>query len=76
MCGIAGIHFKQAVHSSVLDQAAAHFARSLKHRGPDAFGAHRTDRAVYAHDRFDTEPYAPETNGHAHLLALSRTLWE
>ena len=68
MCGIAGIHFKQAVHSSVLDQAAAHFARSLKHRGPDAFGAHRTDRAVYANLRLaivdrsggDQPIYAPD----------------
>ena len=51
MCGIAGIHYKQAVAGSVLDQAAAHFALSLKHRGPDAFGAHRTDRAVYANLR-------------------------
>ena len=68
MCGIAGIHFKQAVDSSVLDQAAAHFARSLKHRGPDAFGAHRTDRAVYANLRLaivdrsggDQPIYAPD----------------
>lgn len=51
MCGIAGIHFKHDVDAAVLDRAAAHFGASLKHRGPDAFGAHRTARAVYANLR-------------------------
>ncbi len=51
MCGIAGIHFKHDVQRSVLERAAQHFAGSLKHRGPDAFGAHFTPRAVYANLR-------------------------
>lgn len=51
MCGIAGIHYKQDVDGSLLDRATAHFATSLKHRGPDDFGAHRTPRAVYANLR-------------------------
>jgi asparagine synthase (glutamine-hydrolysing) len=51
MCGIAGIHFKHDVESTRLDRAAMHFAASLRHRGPDDFGAHRTPRAVYANLR-------------------------
>ena len=51
MCGIAGIHFKHDVDGGVLDRATAHFARSLHHRGPDHFGAHRTARSVYANLR-------------------------
>ena len=51
MCGIAGIHFKQQVDSVQLDQAAAHFVRSLKHRGPDAFGVHRSARSVFVNLR-------------------------
>jgi asparagine synthase (glutamine-hydrolysing) len=51
MCGIAGIHYKHGIAADVPDRAAAHFARSLSHRGPDAFGAHRTPRAVYANLR-------------------------
>jgi asparagine synthase (glutamine-hydrolysing) len=51
MCGIAGIQFKHDVPRSVLERAAEHFAGSLKHRGPDAFGAHFTARAVYTNLR-------------------------
>ncbi len=51
MCGIAGIHFKHEVAPEVLDRAAAHFAGSLKHRGPDHYGQHRSARAVYANLR-------------------------
>ncbi len=51
MCGIAGIHFKHDVERAVLEHAAEHFATRLKHRGPDAFGAHFTSRAVYANLR-------------------------
>ena len=68
MCGIAGIHFKRAVDPGVLDRAAAHFGRSLHHRGPDHFGLHRTSRAVYANLRLaivdraggDQPIYAPD----------------
>ena len=68
MCGIAGIHFKHAVDPGVLDRAAAHFGRSLHHRGPDHFGVHRTARAVYANLRLaivdrsggDQTIYAPD----------------
>ena len=68
MCGIAGIHFKHEVDGAMLDRASAHFAASLKHRGPNAFGAHRTARAVYANLRLaivdrsggDQPIYAPE----------------
>jgi asparagine synthase (glutamine-hydrolysing) len=51
MCGIAGIQYKHDVDSAVLDHAARHFGASLRHRGPDAFGCHRTARAVYANLR-------------------------
>jgi len=51
MCGIAGIHYKHEVDGAVLDHAAHHFGASLHHRGPDAFGFHRTPRAVYANLR-------------------------
>lgn len=51
MCGIAGIHFKRGVDADQLDRIARHFESSLKHRGPDAFGVHRTDRAVYVNVR-------------------------
>ncbi len=51
MCGIAGIQYKHDVDGAVLDHAARHFAASLRHRGPDAFGCHRTPRAVYANLR-------------------------
>lgn len=68
MCGIAGIHFKHDVDAGVLDRAAAHFGRSLHHRGPDHFGVHRTARAVYANLRLaivdrsggDQPIYAPD----------------
>ncbi len=70
MCGIAGIHFKHDVARAVLDRAADHFATRLKHRGPDAFGAHFTPRAVYANLRLaivdrsgGNQPiYAPDRN--------------
>ena len=51
MCGIAGIHFKHDVAAGVLDRASAHFGASLRHRGPDHFGVHRTARAVYVNLR-------------------------
>lgn len=51
MCGIAGIHFKRDVSSDELDAVADYFAASLHHRGPDAFGAHRTPRGVFANLR-------------------------
>ncbi len=51
MCGIAGIHYKHDIDPAVLDRAAAHFSKSLFHRGPDDFGTHRTARAVYANRR-------------------------
>ena len=55
MCGIAGIQFKRDVpregDTARLDQAAAHFAESLHHRGPDHVGLHRTPRAVFANLR-------------------------
>jgi asparagine synthase (glutamine-hydrolysing) len=51
MCGIAGIQYKHEVDSAVLDHAVHHFGASLQHRGPDAFGYHRTPRAVYANLR-------------------------
>ena len=68
MCGIAGIHYKHPIDSGVLDRASAHFASSLKHRGPDAFGAHRTARSVFANLRLaivdrsggDQPIYAPD----------------
>ncbi len=46
MCGIAGIHFKHPIDAGVLDRAQSHFAASLKHRGPDHFGVHRSARSV------------------------------
>jgi len=51
MCGIAGIHYKHGVEASLLEQAAQHFGHSLRHRGPDGFGVHRTERAVYVNLR-------------------------
>ena len=51
MCGIAGIHYKHDVPASVLDQAAQHFRDSLRHRGPDGYGEHRNERAVYVNLR-------------------------
>jgi asparagine synthase (glutamine-hydrolysing) len=51
MCGIAGIHYKQGVDVDRLERVAGHFGTSLRHRGPDAFGAHRTERAVYVNLR-------------------------
>lgn len=51
MCGIAGIHYKHDVPATVLDHAAQHFRDSLRHRGPDGFGAHRKGRAVYVNLR-------------------------
>ncbi|MDO8931345.1 MAG: asparagine synthase (glutamine-hydrolyzing) [Rhodocyclaceae bacterium] len=51
MCGIAGIHFKREVSSAELDAISAYFAASLQHRGPDAFGAHRTARSIFANLR-------------------------
>ena len=68
MCGIAGIHYKHDVQASVLDHAAQHFKDSLRHRGPDGFGAHRSARAVYVNLRLaivdrsggDQPIYAPD----------------
>jgi len=51
MCGIAGLQFKRAVEGAKLDAVAAFFAASLGHRGPDAFGVHRTDRGVFVNLR-------------------------
>jgi asparagine synthase (glutamine-hydrolysing) len=68
MCGIAGIHHKHDVPASVLDQAAQHFRDSLRHRGPDGYGEHRSARAVYVNLRLaivdrsggDQPIYAPD----------------
>lgn len=51
MCGIAGIYYKRTVTSAALDAAEAHFSASLRHRGPDAYGSHRTERSVFANLR-------------------------
>jgi asparagine synthase (glutamine-hydrolysing) len=51
MCGIAGIQFKHDIAPERLDRAATVFASSLRHRGPDDFGLHRSARAVYANLR-------------------------
>ena len=69
MCGIAGIHFKHDVEPARLDRAAAHFAASLKHRGPDDFGAHRTPRAVYANLRL---AIVDRSGGHQPIYAPDR----
>ncbi len=68
MCGIAGIHYKHDVPSSVLDHAAQHFKSSLQHRGPNGYGEHRSARAVYVNLRLaivdrsggDQPIYAPD----------------
>lgn len=51
MCGIAGIQYKHDVDGARLDRAQAHFATSLRHRGPDAFGSQRGPRGVFANLR-------------------------
>ncbi len=51
MCGIAGIHFKHPTDAGVLDRAQAHFAGSLKHRGPDHFGVQRSARSLFCNLR-------------------------
>lgn len=51
MCGIAGLWLKQRADGARLDGAVAHFRQSLNHRGPDAFGLHRTERAVFVNLR-------------------------
>ena len=51
MCGIAGIQYKHEVDPAVIDRAAAHFSRTLHHRGPDHFGVHRTGRGVFCNLR-------------------------
>ena len=70
MCGIAGIHFKHDVDGGVLDRATAHFARSLHHRGPDHFGAHRTARSVYANLRL---AIVDRSGGDQPIYAANRT---
>ncbi|MBV8380749.1 MAG: asparagine synthase (glutamine-hydrolyzing) [Paucibacter sp.] len=51
MCGIAGIWLKHTADPQRLDRAAAHFRESLHHRGPDAFGMHRSERALFVNLR-------------------------
>lgn len=51
MCGIAGIYFKRSVAASELDAVETFFAQSLRHRGPDDFGVHRGERALFANLR-------------------------
>ncbi|QPF73764.1 asparagine synthase (glutamine-hydrolyzing) [Roseateles sp. DAIF2] len=52
MCGIAGIWLKQGGDAARLDRAIAHFGASLQHRGPDAFGVHRSgDHAAFVNLR-------------------------
>ena len=51
MCGIAGIWLKHSADPQRLDRAAALFRQSLHHRGPDAFGLHRSERALFVNLR-------------------------
>jgi len=51
MCGIAGIWLKEAADSGRIDRAVEHFRLSMHHRGPDAFGVHRSERAAFVNLR-------------------------
>lgn len=51
MCGIAGIHFKSPADPSVLDRHEDVFRSAMRHRGPDAFGAHRSAHGLYTNSR-------------------------
>jgi asparagine synthase (glutamine-hydrolysing) len=51
MCGIAGLWLKNSSDPRRLDRAAGHFRTCLHHRGQDAFGVHRSERAVFVNLR-------------------------